>query len=182
MAPATFSGEAVDRFGADNVQAAYTQVGDYLNQTSFNETLLSSNPKPTAADFEFATAYMTPSMAADYRSMVQQALSGDETASSDLHALSFYDVESDGVALQPGPVLTNHNISNPQTSVNANGSLRMVVTETGMWHLVQNGQRVRVPVTKTSTFALAKNDTGSGPAWLVDGVSSEWAATEVTPE
>jgi len=184
LTPATFSGPVADQFGTERVQSAYTEVGEYLTRTSFNEDLLHSNPAPTADKFELATQYMTPSIAADYRTTVQKALAGDEAAGTDLNSMSFYDIESDDAITPPsgGQIVTGHSVSNPQVSVSEQGSLKMTVTETATWHLNQNGSPIQTPVTKTSTFYLTPNDVGGPPPWLINGISSNWASGQITAD
>lgn len=186
LAPAQFSGPAVDLFGADDVQTAYEEVGAYLNLTTFNESLMARDA--SAEDFEFATAYMTPSMATDYRATVQRALSADDAdASVNLNTMSFYQIDGndEGITFRSdGPLVTDHTIGNPQVSVSQQGSLKVVVTETAQWHVNVNGAPSIVPVTKTSTFFLVPGQgTGNPPnSWLINGTQASWQAGEVTAD
>jgi len=187
VTPATFSGPAVDAFGAEALQVAYAEVGEYLSLTTFDETLMARDATP--ADFEFATEYMTATMAAAYRTIVQEALAEHgprSDADTELNTMSFFQIDGndEGVTVRPsGEIVTDHAISDAEASVASTGSLEMVVTETARWHVDIDGAPSTLPVTKTATFFLVPNDgTGGRHPWLINGQQSAWQAGQITPD
>ncbi|MGY1783510.1 hypothetical protein [Geodermatophilus sp. SYSU D00698] len=184
VAPASFTGPAVDRFGTDHVQAAYAEMAEYLNQASFNEAAMPTDPAPTAEVFEGLTAYMTPSMAADFRETVRKAVSGDEDAATDLNSMVFNQMEgpgNGGLEFGDGPWVTDHTLGDPRAEVSDQGNLELIVVEHATVHINQGGAPVLVPITKTSTFYLVPGTAGTHP-WLIDGITGQWDTGTITPD
>jgi hypothetical protein len=184
MTPATFSGAAADKFGQDKVQAAYAEVSEYLGKTTFNESLLRNNAARTPQAYEFATAYMTPAMADAYRKTVRGAFAGDASAAKNLTSMSFYNVDRPGAGVTftgNGPLVVNHKVDSPQTTVDPNGRLVMTVHETASLRVTNSTGRVLVPIDKTQTFDLVPGG-NNGHAWLLDGISSTWQSGLAVPD
>ncbi|MGY1811083.1 hypothetical protein ACI8AF_27260 [Blastococcus sp. SYSU D00669] len=181
VAPASFSGPAVDQFGAEPVRTAYAEVAEYLDQATFNEDAMPSDPEPTAEAFEGLTAYMTPSMAADFRETVREAVADHQAAMDDLNSMVFNHMEGDGLEFGDGQWVTDHTIGDPQAEVSPDGNLKLVVVEKATVHIDQGGSPVLVPITKTSTFFLVPTTDGNRP-WLINGITGQWETGSITPD
>jgi hypothetical protein len=176
--PAQFSGEPVQAFGRERVDAGYAAAADFA-EDGFAPALLAGAPQ--TSEFEDLTSRMTPSAADDYRATVQRALARDSEASSALMTAAFYDIRGDGFALaSDGSLVTNQTISAPSVAVDrTTGSDRLQVTlhQHGDLRGTLNGAPVRVPMDKDVTYWLAPTEDG----WLVDGWTGTWTVGKPVP-
>jgi hypothetical protein len=179
VAPAEFSGPAVDQFGPEAVQAAYATAAEFADELSFNESLLGPDPNRTVADFEFATRYMTPKMADSFRSQVQAMLKGDMDQANELMAFSFNDTLGPDMAFpSSGPIIRDHTIGNARAEMGANGALKMSVDEHAQMRFSRNGSPVYMDVNKTTDYFLIRD----GDRWLIDGMNASWHSGAEIPE
>jgi hypothetical protein len=180
VAPGNFSGEAVEVFGQDRVNAGYEETVDYATAITFDEDLLPVREGRTAADFEAATGRMTPSAAEGLRETIRRAVAGDEEAQSSLEGVVFYDLGGDGVTYHAsGPIVVNRGITNPSVAVDrSTGSERLQVTfdESGDLRVLVTGSPSTVTMYKTTTYWLTPAPEGSGHTWLIDGIQSSWGS------
>lgn len=182
IAEGNFSGEAVNLFGQDKVDAAYDEMTTYAQTITFDEDLLVKVEGRSAAEFDAPAAYMTPKAAADYRATVERALTGsDSTAESALEGVSFYNVSGDGVAFaSSGPLIVNHQINSASVAVDRSTGverLQLTFSQHGDLRISQNNQASLVPLDKTTSFWLTPAPAGSGRAWLIDGIQNSWKAS-----
>jgi hypothetical protein len=177
--PGAFTGEPVEVFGRDRVNAGYAAAAHFA-EDGFNPALLAGAPR--AGEFEPLTGRMTPSAADDYRGTVQRALAGDTEAGSTLMTAATYDVRGEGFTLAThGPLVTNHSISGPRVAVDrTTGADRLQVTlhHHGDLRGTLNGAPIHVPMDKDVTYWLVPTNEG----WLVDGWQGTWTISEPRPE
>lgn len=180
VASATFSGPAVEQFGDEQVQAGYVVAAEFLDQTSFVEELLRHDPARTANAYDYATEYMTVSMAEQYRATVQGAFDGDEAEQERLGSLHYYSIDGsvDVDFRSSGPLVIDHVIDRAQAGVEPDGRLSMTVHETGTVRLLQYGNPVLLPLVKDVTFYLTPGGS-NGRAWSIDGINASWRTLDV---
>jgi hypothetical protein len=179
VAPAEFSGPAVDQFGPEAVQAAYALASQFAAETSFKEDLLGPDPNRTVADFEFATKHMTPGDADSWRSMVQATLDGDMQQANQLMTFAFNDTIGPDMAFPTsGPIVRGHTIGNPRASIGGHCDLTLAIDEYAQFRFSRNGTPLRMDVNKTVDYHLEQN----GDGWLICGMDGRWTTGAEIPE
>lgn len=176
--PATFTGPAVATFGQSDVDAAYQQAASFAGQYSYEEKLLPESGW-TAGDFQGPTSQMTASAAEGYRQTVQKAIAGDANAQTSLEGVSYFGISGpDTTFASSGPLVVNRSLSGATASVDRSTGtprLQMTVQEHGDLRVTYKGAKSLVPMDKTVTYYLVKNDSGQdGLKWLIDGIHASW--------
>jgi hypothetical protein len=183
--PATFTGDVVEEFGAERLQAAYAMAAEFLSKTTLTEDLLRTDPARSAADFEFATAYMTADMAAEVRSLVADALAEDEYGEKqqNLAGIFLWDLElEDGLAFrETGPMVVDHTIGQAQAASLGDGRLQLKLRQTATFRHVREGKFVILPFEKNVTVALIP-DAAYPSGWAMNGHEGRWRTDSIVPD
>lgn len=182
-----FAGDAVERFGQDEVDAGYAEMAEFMSEQTFNEDLIGARVDSLSAeDFEGLTDRMTPTMTEGYRQAVTRALDGDEETAGTVQAITYYGFTSDTVEFaSDGPLVVNHRITNPKVGVDTStGPTRLAVSfqHSGDIRVTSEGAAQVVPVEKSVTFWLVPTPDGSDHRWQIDGFSGNWEMGDLKPD
>jgi hypothetical protein len=171
VASATFSGAAVDQYGEDQVQAAYAVAAAFTDEVSFNESVLGPDPDRTVGAFEFATKYMTPKMAENWRARMQKVLDGDMEEAKNMMTFCYNDTLGPDMAFpSSGPIVKDRTISNAGSLIDSRGRLIVTLDEHATMRYFRTGTLIDLAVDKTVSLSMVQQ----GDVWFIDSMSGEW--------
>src|SRR5207244_1979554 len=92
-----FKGAAVAKFGQPAVQKAYREVVNFAFNAGWNSELMSERmSKLSKRDFAGIRAFMTPSCAKAFDTLVSKALGHDKAATRELEGAAFFALAASG--------------------------------------------------------------------------------------
>ncbi|RBY86183.1 hypothetical protein [Blastococcus sp. TF02A-26] len=183
----TFSGPAVDIFGADQVQAAYDLTTQFAERNSFVIEHMDHNSVETPADYEGPGVidHMSHAMAEDYRATVAGAFAGDAGANDRLKSITYTSLIGGNSSFRAeGPAIVDHTIGDASAAFDETNGGRLALTFTQHVNVRANrdSEPVLIGLDKTMTFYLIETAAGGQHTWLIDGLSAEWAGGQVVPD
>lgn len=193
--PPVFTGEAVERYGLDEVTAAYCSVAEYtMNVATFDPELV-KDPEREPADFAFLTAAMTPKGRAYFEEKVQAAMledaestpDGSQSASSSVRVIAYFGfsgTESADALVWPeddDQLVTGKSVTDPSVGVgrtdDGTEQLQVTLTAVGALHMTINDTPYVWDSTKTVTYGVVP---GAEPgSWLIDSYKGTWSGNGV---
>lgn len=173
-------GSASSTFTAAEVAAATGTVAAINEELAFNENIL-RDANLTADDYQRASAFMTPTCASAFSSIVDEAVASDATTTEKISAalIAYPNAKDAGIDYPfqaKGPAVVNPATTNTIVAfdtVNSQPRMKISQTVTADLRMVRNGNPVLVPVKKNITYWLAPVD-GARLDWRIDGYSGEF--------
>lgn len=183
-----FTGPASDKFGADNVMAAYLFATDYALDAAFNGSLLALE-EPRAIDFSAPEEAMTREAAARYRGLTEKVAAGTATEQEyeNVLALSTWGIagigpEGSKVAI---PAYRDSGFGGAGTAVGeAEGRDALVLTFPIKGQLLltgPDGEPIQSELAKDMTLTLVQNPDPARP-WLVADWGADYSIGEPIPD
>jgi hypothetical protein len=184
-----FTGEAADRFGAEEVADAYCTFVTLTMEQSFIESYLrADSDEMTPQDFSVWRDYMTKDALDGWDANVAEAIAGDADAARNINTLVMFNVvNGSGYSfVESGPLVSNQKFSPASTRIDqVDGEDRLLLTfdVAADFNLTKDSADetpLLLNLSREITFALIQNPAATSPEndWLIDGFSGEFTYGE----
>ena len=171
---APFTGEAADTFGAENVMAAYCEMGNFSLSQGFTN-LMETKATRGAVEFSFVKPWMTPKAQKVWDAAVAKTIKGDdEQAPVTIMKMTGFNFENDGFEFAKDlPRVGRKSVTAATTAVDKREggqrlAMRMVVKADLLYKKAGDPKTYTVAFAKDTTYWLVPNGDAQKP-WLIDG-------------